>query len=313
MRMNVPHAAIVLAAVLQVACVALRPYEEVLQEDDPGTFLDVDGQKVHVEVQGEGEPLVLVHGFGASTYSWRHIAPELAGSYRTIALDLSGFGYTERPREPERYSRSGQLRLITGVLDALGHESAHFAGHSYGGGLVLTLAHQQPERVRSLILIDTTYPDFSTRKRRPLAAVPPLASAFVRGLGLRRAFVARSLKHVYYDDELVTDEVRDAYRERLRVEGAVRAYRALTMPHNSAADRASVPLEEIEKPVLAIWGEDDRLTVIDEARRGAARLPDVRFEALDECGHSPMEEHPQKVVELIESFLEDVRARAARG
>lgn len=296
---------LILSATLS-GCVSLRTYDEVLEADDVGTFVEVEGQKVHVEVQGEGAPVVLVHGFGASTYSWRFVAPELAKNYRTIAVDLTGFGYTERVPERERYTRSGQVNLILGVLDALGEEQAHFVGHSYGGGLVATLAHQHGERVRSLTLLDSTYPEWSTLRRRKMTLTLPLAPVLLRSVVLRRGFVAWTLKRTYEKDEIITPEVTEAYRERMRVEGALRSYLALTLPKNGDADRAEVPLEEIEQPVLAIWGADDKLTPLEEAKKGIPRFPNGRLEVLADTGHSPMEESPQEVVELIRAFLADV-------
>jgi 2-hydroxymuconate-semialdehyde hydrolase len=150
-------------------CVALRPYADVRRSLPAERLIPVDGQLVHVEQAGAGEPVVLVHGFGASTYSWRKVVSEIARTRRVIALDLSGFGYTERPRDPARYTRDAQVALILGVMDALGVERAHLVGHSYGGALGLRLAALHPERLNSLLLVDSAAPTYPNDRRRRLA------------------------------------------------------------------------------------------------------------------------------------------------
>src|SRR6476661_2133038 len=120
-------------------CVALRSFAEIRRSLPADRFVRVGEQLVHVEQAGQGEPVVLLHGFGASTYSWRKVIPALSASHRAVAIDLNGFGYTERPKDLAAYTREGQAALVLGVLDALGIDRAHFVGHSYGGGLSLYL------------------------------------------------------------------------------------------------------------------------------------------------------------------------------
>jgi pimeloyl-ACP methyl ester carboxylesterase len=119
-------------AVWLPGCVSLRSFSEIRREIPADRFVRVGEQLVHTEQAGTGEPVVLLHGFGGSTYSWREVMPELARSYRVVAIDLNGFGYTERPKSRESYTREGQGKLVLGVLDALGIDRAHIFGHSYG-------------------------------------------------------------------------------------------------------------------------------------------------------------------------------------
>jgi 2-hydroxymuconate-semialdehyde hydrolase len=139
-------------------CVSLQPYEAVVEDLPASNLLLIDDHRVHVEVAGSGEPLVMIHGFGGSTYSWRQVMPMLAQDYRVIALDLRGFGFTERPADLELYTRDAQVHLILRVLDELEIDRAHLMAHSYGGGLAMTLAVRHPDRVRSLVLADSTAP-----------------------------------------------------------------------------------------------------------------------------------------------------------
>ncbi|HET9228778.1 MAG TPA: alpha/beta hydrolase, partial [Thermoanaerobaculia bacterium] len=123
-----------------LGCASVRPFSEVRSTVPEDSFLKIGEQLVHIEQAGSGEPVILLHGFGASTYSWRHVIPALAATFRVVAIDLNGFGYTQRPRTFESYTREGQTDLVLRVMDKLGIESAHLMGHSYGGGLSLFLA-----------------------------------------------------------------------------------------------------------------------------------------------------------------------------
>lgn len=294
-------APLLFGATLLAGCVSLRPYEEVRRELPAEDLLTLDGRTVHVRSRGAGEPLVLLHGFGGSALTWARVEPELARGYRTVAIDLNGFGWTERPGDPESYSLEGQERLVLSVLDALGLERAHFAGHSYGGGLAIFLASRHPERVRSLLLVDSTLPAYSSLRRSPIFAPRWLARLFTRTVALRASNVRRGLRASYADDTRVDDALVGSYLERLSVEGAGDAFWGLTRPRPGGA--YSVDLATIRAPALFVWGEEDELIPVEEGRSHAALLPDAAFAALPGCGHSPMEECPEAFLAAALPFL----------
>jgi len=292
---------VAMLALASSACVSLTPYQRVRQEVPPERFVRVGGQWVHVEQWGSGEPVVLLHGFGGSTYSWRLAGPELGRQYRAIAIDLNGFGWTERLREPEAYTLQGQARLVLGVLDALGIERVHLAGHSYGGGLALWLASAHPERVASLILVDSTLPTYSTQRRRAWAGLRPVVALGLRTVLLREAFIRRGLKRSVYDQSLITDEVVREYLRRLRVEGATDAYRGLTARVKTPPP--VVDLTAIRQPTLIIWGLQDALLASAYGSRAAEKIPGATFVGIDRCGHLPMEERPEEFLAALRGFL----------
>lgn len=294
-------ASLLLPLLFSFGCATLTPYAEVRARLPEPDLLSIDGRTVHVEQRGEGEPLLLLHGFGESTYSWRKVVPDLSAHYRTIAIDLHGFGYTERPKEPAAYSRDGQLRLVLSVLDALGIESAHVAGHSYGGALTLALAALHPERVRSLILIDSAAPTYPDSKKSGIGRSRTLARLAL-GILLRPAAIRRNLKKAYFDDSLATPEVARAYADRLAIEGVLDAYAGLSEPPPSAGP--PIDLATIRKPSLWIWGIEDRTVKIEGGRIAAAKMEGSTFVAIERSGHSPMEETPDEVVRAILAFLD---------
>ncbi|MCP4201025.1 MAG: alpha/beta hydrolase [bacterium] len=296
-----------LAAVALGACASLPAYDDLVERLGSGSFVEVEGARIYVETLGEpgtGSPVVLVHGYGASSYSWRHVLPALAERHQVVALDLVGFGLTERPKGKNHYSRTGQVDVLSAVVDHFGWPSAHFVGHSYGGGLVMSLAHLEPDKVRSMVLVGSTVPVYSDKRRhifgrRPFA--PPLVRAF-----LRPSFVRRSLRRSFYDDRAVTDELIASYLERVRVEGVTRAYVGLTAPAPSDERFDDLRYETLGQPTLAIWGSHDVLIPSEGARKAIGRFPDARFIEITECGHIPMEEKPDELVAEVLPFFAEV-------
>jgi len=290
-------------------CASFRPFAEFRREVPPSQFVRVGNQLVHVEQSGQGEPVVLLHGFGASTYSWRKVIPALGASHRVIAIDLNGFGYTERPKDLASYTREGQIAMILGVMDALGIDRAHIVGHSYGGGLSLLLATIHPERFRTLVLVDSSAPTYPDDRRSRLASVRPFANLFLRAVALRPAMVRRSLRASVYDGSLVTPGLVQAYLDSVSIEGAEDAFYGLTVPRVVPGPR--VRLDQIRVPTLAIWGAEDRLIPLASSRRSVAHIPGSEFVVIEHCGHLPMEEKPEELLAALLPFLERHRGERA--
>lgn len=298
---RIPLVLLLLIAIALPGCVSLRSFAEVRREVPADQFVRVGDQLVHVEQAGTGEPVVLLHGFGASAYSWRKVMPALAASHRVVAIDLNGFGYTQRPTTRASYTREAQARLVLGTLDALGIDRAHIVGHSYGGGITLYLAFQHPERFRTMVLVDSSAPTYANDRRSRAAACRPLDSLVARLVFLKPAAIRRSLLASFWDDSLVTPDLVQAYLDRLAIEGAPFAFYGLTAP---APAGVTVELDKIAVPALVIWGAHDTLIAPEVGRRAAARLQHSEFVLFDRSGHLPMEEEPEAFLRAVLPFLE---------
>ena len=279
----------------------IQPYAAIRSALPRDRIVEVGGQSVHVEQRGRGEPVLLLHGFGCSSWSWRRLLPELGRRYRAIAPDLNGFGWTERPRDAASYTLEGQGAMVLGLLERLGLRRCHLVGHSYGGGLALWLAARQPSRFASLTLVAGVPPEYSDDQRQPWARYRSVNWLLVHFLVLSRVAVRRALRACYCDSELATPATVDEYRRRLLVEGVEDAYHGLLAPCGVPAD--SVELERIDVPALAIWGDSDRLIPLEQARTYLRRLPRLRSVVLERCGHAPMEERPEEVLSHLLPFL----------
>lgn len=117
----------------------------------PGHLIDIDGYQVHYLDQGQGPAIVLIHGFGGQTYSYRHLIPMLARDHRVIAVDLKGYGYSERNAHAG-LSHTAQVAMLKGLLDKLGVARATFVGHSMGGAVAQRFAVTYPDMADALIL-----------------------------------------------------------------------------------------------------------------------------------------------------------------
>ena len=132
-----------------------------------------NGIDLHAAIQGEGPLLVLCHGNPGLWYSWRHQLPALAAAgYRALALDMRGYGRSDRPLDVAGYDSNQQIADVLGVLDALDEERAVFIGHDFGAALVCNLAIRRPERVNAVVFMSCPY-DFDLSGRSGAGSNPP--------------------------------------------------------------------------------------------------------------------------------------------
>ena len=283
------------------ACVTMQPYAEAVRGLPEGRLLEISGQRISVERAGQGPPLVLLHGFGESTISYAAVLPELAKQFAVVAIDLNGFGYTERPKDRASYTLAGQERLVLAVLDRLGLDRVRLAGHSYGGGLAPYLASRHPERVDRLLLIDNTLPLYASQRRNGLFRWRWLARIAAHTFALTDRVIEKGLREAYYDDSRVTPDLVREYAGRLRIEGVTDAFFGLVGPSTEPPYR--IDLAKVEIPTLVIWGAEDRLIAAAAAEKTSSQLPAASFVLLPACGHTPMEECPDAFLAAALPFL----------
>jgi pimeloyl-ACP methyl ester carboxylesterase len=256
---------------------------------------------LYYTVQGQGPDLLLLHGLGASSFSWRHNIAPLSQHYRVWTLDLPGHGRSPADLEAD-YSLPALVQAISAFLDRHGITRVALAGNSLGGGLSLLLARERPELVSALVLIDPA----AALTHIPYMFYPlrlPMAGYLVATL-LGDWFLPWFLRRVYYRRELVTAEVIAGY-------GA--PYRELTrrLVLRRFCQRMQVrPLSLIQEllahlsqPAVLIWGAEDRILSVSQAHWIKEHLPQAGLHVLPEVGHAPQEEAPEAVNKIIIAFL----------
>lgn len=260
------------------------------------------GIRVRVAESGpaDGAPFVMLHGWGASLYMYHDALSLLPRQgIRAIAVDLRGYGLSDRPRARGEYSLDHYLDDLDALLSSLGYKHVALMGQSMGGGIALHYALRHPARVKSLVLIN------------PVGLVPIgwvrvmrlIPRQLMESLGARmvpRWLTGFILRHLAYGDaSLVTEHDVDENWAPTRIPGFVYAVRAGIAEFDwspiSAEQAASLTV-----PTLVVLGTKDR--VIIGARRAAERLNGVKVVSF-EGGHCVHEEHPREVYGAIEKWL----------
>ncbi len=280
----------------------IRHYEslELSEMEKPGRVLSVDGAGIHYVEAGEGPALVLIHGLGASTFTFRRVLPELARRFRVVAIDLKGFGFSERPSGD--YSLSTQADLVRQVMDQLGIGKASMLGHSMGGVVAMRLALACPERVERLILASSASDADLGRHAWGAAAAGRMLPVVAPFTFHNRRFRELSLRSGYYDPTGCTEDVIEGYMLPGHIRGYLRAL-GNTMAHW----RRDPPLRpsEITQPTLVLWGAEDRWLPPSRGERLHGLIPNSRLALVSGGGHLFLEEQAERALSLIEAFLSE--------
>jgi 2-hydroxymuconate-semialdehyde hydrolase len=297
------YAAVGLGTVWSYSKRAVRRWEDIdlAAATKPGQNVEVDGVHLHYVEAGNGPPLLLLHGLNGSTFSFRLLMPCLTPHFRTIALDLMGFGYSDRPQHRD-YSLGAQARLVAGFLDTLGIEKAAVLGHSLGGAVAMHLALEFPERVDRLILASSASDTELRRGLRSSRLVRPLLPVVAAFTVQNQRFRRMSLRSACYDPAFITPEIVEGYIGPTRVRGHLRALGSLMVDRRKDM---SLDPSTISQPVLIIWGAADRWLPASHAERLRALIPNSRVTVIENAGHLVLEEQPEEAAHDIIDFLQE--------
>ncbi len=259
---------------------------------------------IHYRDEGpksDKEPIVLIHGTSASLHTWDGWVEVLKEQRRVIRFDLPAFGLTG-PDPQNNYSIERYAEVVIAVLDALKIDKSVLAGNSLGGYIAWATAVFHPDRVSKLVLVDASgYP--YDPESVPLAfklSQNPLASRLLKNV-LPKSMVEKSVKNVYGNPDLVTDELVNRYYELSLREGnrsALKARFEQTLP-GALMDKIGT----INVPTLLIWGRKDKLIPLKFGKRFKQEIVNSQLIVFDDLGHVPHEENPQKTVLAVLNFL----------
>jgi pimeloyl-ACP methyl ester carboxylesterase len=305
--MIVRRSSVFLVVAATTACRAPQiPVEQRYPAGSPfrAQYRIVDGTQLRMIDTGRGTPVVFIHGFASSIYSWRKtLLPVLAAGYRVIAFDNRGFGFSDKPAPGPAvsYSNAAYARLVVALLDSLNLPSAVLVGHSMGGAIAAEVALRYPARVRGLILIDAAgfgvrWPGMLKVGRWPGAG--GVATA-IRG----RWVTERLVRFMYAEPRKVTEQDVDQYYAPVLEPGYGRALRGVLREFRF--DTLVGRLGAVAAPTLVVWGAEDRLIPVRDGSRLAAELPRGVFVVVPRTGHAAAEESPDEVNRLLISFLKE--------
>ncbi len=263
--------------------------------------------RLEYEVHGSGPPMLMVHGFASSRFTWRNLVEAYEHDYTVITVDLLGHGASPKPRSAD-YSISYQARLLHELIREKELSDLTLLGHSYGGAvalkLCLDLLDESSDCLRRLVLIggaayQQPFPPFIGILRRPILGriiplfAPPMFSA------------KRALQLAIHDQSRVTPEQLEGWAAPNREPGIKNSLRQTALqilPDNLAS--LTSRYSEIEVPTLLMWGSEDRVVPLSIGQRLSKEIPKAELHIVDDCGHIPHEELPEDTLDILDPFLE---------
>ncbi len=280
-------------------------YEEAVQNFARGKFVTVEGKKIHYIEKGTGAPVILIHGFLYHTVMWKKNIDALAEKFKVYAIDLWGFGYSERLPQKD-YNFSLYARQIKGFMEALGIPKATLVGQSMGGGISVYVAAHNPERVDRLILVDPAvipYPDTVLATIYKLPGVGEFLNS------LPGDFIMKNnLKNFwFFNPNKVTDEYAKEVLQPLCIKGSHEAlmYILRNVLKEPLVEKEAQRLAQTNRPILLIHGREDKAVPLNRSRALNKLWKNSRLVVFERAGHSPGEEYPEQFNRVVLEFLQE--------
>lgn len=277
--------------------------------DEESRFVDIEGSSIHYKQWvGSGRHLILLHGFGASVFSWHRVAEPLTEFGAVTAYDRPAFGLSERLlpvdfQDVNPYTRAYQPELLRKLMDDLGIQSAVLIGNSACGTVAVQMALEYPQYVDALILVD---PALLTTGGSPAWLNPLINLPSINRIGplIVRTIANRSfslLDRAYHDTSLISEETIEGYTQPFRV----RHWDIAFWEFLKATEDLDLTegQDDLGVPVLVITGDDDRIVPTADSIQVASMIPDAELVVIPACGHVPQEECPEEFMRAVADFL----------
>jgi magnesium chelatase accessory protein len=267
---------------------------------ESSSFVEAGGLTWHVQRMGEGPVVLLLHGTGASTHSWRDLAPRLAERFTVVAPDLPGHAFTGRPRSRD-LSLTNMTRLLCKLVEALDVQPAIIVGHSAGAAVALRMALDKCVAPAAIVSLNGALFPFSGVARHvfPPVARLMLLNPFMPRIFTKQAQSPQRVERLIMNTGSKIDETGLALYKRLfRQPGHVLG--ALAMMANWDLQPLQDALGEIETPVVLVAAENDKAIPPSTSMRARDDLPNARAVYLRGLGHLAHEEAPGQIAEIIE-------------
>jgi pimeloyl-ACP methyl ester carboxylesterase len=300
---------IIFLLVLIIPCFALIIFwrsdlnenDLVKKYSDPSSqLIEIGGGRLHIRDTGNpnGPVVVFIHGFGASLHTWEYWSKELEKNFRVIRFDLPGFGLSG-PDQKGDYSDDRSNQIILSLLDALQIQKISIVGNSIGGRIAWYFTAKHPGRVEKLILISPDgfqSPGMSYNKAPKI----PVYMNLIKYM-LPKSLFKENLEFAYFNKSVLSDQLFERYYELALYPGHRQAM--IDRMRQTVLKDPAPFLKEIHCPVLLLWGERDGMIPIRNAQDYLAFMPQAQLKVLQDIGHLPQEEDPQKSLPYLLQFL----------
>lgn len=286
---------------------------------ETGRYVSADDTQIFIQESGpiDGEPLLFIHGTGAWGEIWRETADPLnAAGYHTILVDLTPFGFSDRPSN-QVYDQASQAKRLLGVIESLEVETITLVGHSFGGGPTVETALSAPEKIERLILLDVgnlvgPLP-FEDRSTEPgavakIASISPLRNSVLSALVTNPRMSRRLLQTLIHDPANATDARVEMLQRPMPIENSTHDFglwlvENFLMPHPEFKANDPANYAVLDMPVLIIWGAEDTLTPLEQGEYMHEVIAGSELQIFEGVGHVPQVEDPDKLVDALLIFL----------
>jgi pimeloyl-ACP methyl ester carboxylesterase len=278
-----------------------QPIEEWAARYAEGRFIDLGGRQTHYLEKGEGEPVILLHGFFFDSFLWSRNLDALARKFKVYALDLWGYGYSTR--EPLDYGYPLYSEQLSQFMDALGIARASLVGQSMGGGTAIHFVVEHRERVEKLVLVASAGMPNPMPPIAKLFNLPRVGEFF---MGLNTDAIRRKgLGDIFiHDRKRITDAFFEQATRPQKIRQSLEVGLAITRKDffDKLGDEVR-QLAELDVPTLIVWGREDKGTPLRCGQEMHRVLKGSRFEVLDDAGHVPNFEQADAFNRLVVDFL----------
>ncbi len=270
-------------------------------------FATVGEFQISYQTSGSGFPVLLIHGLGASSVTWKQTIKALAPQFCVFAPDMPGCGESDAPET--EYSIEFLTQSMLKFMDAVGIQKAHVVGHSLGGGVALGIHQRQPERIEKLALVSSAGLGKAMHWLLRMCSLPGapkiitfLSSPQSLAPQASRAFEQRRMRRLRaeYDpaaptvlEKLRSPEIRRAFLRMLRESSGINGQRVSATPY----------IMNIQNPVLIVWGAKDQTIPVLHGIAAATLIPNAHLEIIPKCYHRPPVESPSEFNSILENFL----------
>lgn len=278
-----------------------QPIDVWAQKYAKGKFIDLNGRSTHYIEKGEGEPIILLHGFFYDSYMWDRNIDVLAEQFKVYALDLWGFGYSTR--EPLDYGYPLYSEQVLLFMDKLGIQRASLAGQSMGGGTAVWFCVHNRQRVNKLLLVDSSAMPHSLPLTGKILNIPGVGEF---AWGLNTNFIRRkNLADIFFHDKnLLTDSYIENVTRFQKVKGTTACFlKILRKEFFHTLSEQINQLSGLDVPILIVWGKQDKGIPVQKGEEMHAILKGSRLEIIDGAGHVPNFEKAEKFNKLALNFL----------
>lgn len=268
-------------------------------------YVTVDGVKTRYWAIGEGTPILLIHGAGASADYWYKNASVLADQHRVYALDWVGSGRSDKPEKI--YTYDDLTQFVVRFMDAVHLPIASIVGASGGGIIAIQLASTFPDRVQKLVLVGSAGLGKNVGLGMRISSIPGIGEAINQPGKATAKFLIRQC--AFDAESFLTDDFIELVDRNLPLEVLQFQLRTFRTSANFWGMKAKFlkdirdRLPRIQSPTLVLWGKQDQVTPVQYAEVAATEIPNAKLHLLDRCGHWSYLEHSDEFNRLVLEFL----------